>query len=70
MSLSEFIREHFHEKISAFLGAGTSVFAPGDVLTKIFIGTATGVSVWCITKGISWLITKWKKKCSCDSCKE
>lgn len=71
MSLSDFLTQHIHEKASAVLGAGVSVFSPGDILTKILIGTATGVSVWCITKAIAWLVKKiGSKKCQCDACKE
>jgi hypothetical protein len=71
MSLSDFLTQHVHEKISAFLGAGASVIAPGDILTKIVTGTITGVLIWCITKAIAWSIKKiGSKKCQCDACKE
>lgn len=69
--LGEFLHQHLHEKISAFLGAGVSLLAPGDILTKIVVGTVTGVLVWCITKAISWVVKRLsKRKCECDSCKE
>ncbi len=59
-TIADFLTMHLHEKLSAFLGGGVAVLAPGDILSKIIVGTTTGVLVWTITKTISWLVKKWK----------
>ena len=57
----DFLQQHIHEKLSAFLGGGVAVLAPGDIVSKIIVGTTTGVLIWIITKSISWLVQRLKK---------
>ncbi len=56
------LNQHLHSIGASVTAAATSVMAPvPDILTKILIGTATGVLTWAITKGLAALYRKIKK---------
>jgi hypothetical protein len=52
----------FHSGFASLAGATVANVSPfTDMLSKFIVGTAVGVSVWCITKLISYSIEKFKK---------
>ena len=51
------IDNYIHEKLSAIVGAATSMIVSetNSVLERIFIGAAVGILVWIGTRTLTWL---------------
>jgi hypothetical protein len=59
--VSEHIRENIHFHVAAGLGTMTTALSPiEDWFSRMALGVVVGVSVWAITKSISYLIEKIK----------